>query len=517
MRVKKAFRNSVLSMMAQIILIVFGFFCQRVMNFRLGEELIGMNSVISNIIALLSVSELGIATAVVFHLYEALAQADELKIASLMNLYRKAYGVFAIVISCLGLCVLPFIHIFLKDNSFSLLYIRTIYFLWLLKTVLSYLLSYKRSILIADQKEYIVSILTLIANALNYLLIIVIVEVWQNYVLALSLNIVVEVIMNIVISCYVDKQYPYLIKHKKAPLEQTILKKIIGDIKNIFATQLSSKILISTDSLIMSSFINVSIVGLYSNYTMITQSLINIILACSNAIQPTLGNLFVEKNHEKEYRVLRQIGFIFFIGASFVAVSLFGLMRPFVTDIWLTPEYALDKWIIFWCIAILYTRTIGLPLTIMMNVTGLFKKERNLAITVAILNLVVSLVLVFDLGVVGVLLGTFVSYLVEILYRMKVLIREYMKQQDNRFYYDMVQYVLLTVVEVLIACWIKGHIYQEGSLISFVLMMAVCVIVPNGLNVLIFCRTWRFQSVWNEFLKLINGKKTVVKEDGQKS
>lgn len=510
MRVKKAFRNSILSMMAQIILIVFGFFSQRVMNLRLGEELIGMNSVISNIIALLSVSELGIATAVVYHLYSALAREDEKRIASLMNLYRKAYGIFATVISCLGLFLLPFIHIFLKDNNFTLSYIRTIYLLWLVKTVLSYLLSYKRSILIADQKEYIVSIGTLLANAMNYVLIIVIVEIWQNYVFALTLNVVVEAVMNIVISCYVDKKYTYLVKYKKEPLERNIIKKIMGDIKNIFATQLSSKILISTDSLIMSSFINVRIVGLYSNYTMITQSLINIILACSNAIQPSLGNLFVEKNHEKEYTVLRQISFLFFLGASFVAVCLFALMKPFVTDIWLTEEYALSFDIIFWCIVILYTRTLGLPLTMMMNVSGLFKKERNLAITVAILNLSVSLALVFKLQVVGVLLGTFVSYLVENLYRMKVLIKEYMNKELKTYFLEMIQYILFTIVEVGLVCWLKELIYQNASWLSFIILMIICVIVPNGLNILIFHRTWRFKSVWMVFLNLMNRKKAVV-------
>ena len=173
MRIKNAFRNSIFSILGQIILIVVGFFSQRVMNLKLGEELVGMNSVISNILALLSVTELGLSVAVVYHLYRAIADQNEKQIASLMNLYRRSYYVFAAVIGGLGLLLCPFIHVFLRKNSFTLGYIRVIFLLWLLKTVASYLLSYRRSMLIADQKEYVVSIGTLIASGMQYIFIIV--------------------------------------------------------------------------------------------------------------------------------------------------------------------------------------------------------------------------------------------------------------------------------------------------------------------------------------------------------
>ena len=68
MRLKNVFRNSFFSMLSQIVLIVVGFFSQRVMNLRMGEELVGMNGVFSNVIAILSVSELGISTAVVIYI-----------------------------------------------------------------------------------------------------------------------------------------------------------------------------------------------------------------------------------------------------------------------------------------------------------------------------------------------------------------------------------------------------------------------------------------------------------------
>ena len=500
---KNAFRNSFFVIVSQVILIVFGFFSQRVMNLRMGEELVGMNSVIANILALMSVTELGVSTAVVFHLYEALDSKDEKKIAALINLYRKAYYVFAAVIAALGLCILPFVHIFLKKNSFTLPYIRTVFLLWLIRTVVSYLFSYKRSIIIADQKEYVITIGLLLANATNYMIIIVILEVYRDFVLALSLNILVECILNLWISGYVNKKYTYLKTYRKHPLDKGIIQKIVDDIKNIFITKLSLKLLVSTDNLIISSFISVGIMGLYSNYCMITQSLINIVTALSATIQPTIGNMFIEKNHDKNFNVLRQLTFVFYVIASFSTVSLITLMTPFVADVWLNPSYTLDSSIIVCSATSFFVQTLGLPLMMMLGVTGLFKKERNLCVAVALVNLVVSLALVQYIGVAGVIIGTILSYTIQMIICIKLLVKGYMQKSIGVFVGDVLQYVALTIGELLLVTLYKLHFYDSQSIISFALLMAVCVVVPNGVNLLVYHRSWRFQSVWRMIKNMV--------------
>ena len=106
MRIKNLFRNSFFSMFSQFALLILGFFSQRAMNLYMGAELVGMNGVISNVINILSVTELGISTAIVYHLYGALARKDEHEIASLMNLYRKAYRIFAVIVFTAGMLLL---------------------------------------------------------------------------------------------------------------------------------------------------------------------------------------------------------------------------------------------------------------------------------------------------------------------------------------------------------------------------------------------------------------------------
>ena len=497
MQVDKIFKNSFFSVLSQIVLIIVGFFSQRVMNLRVGQELVGLNSVISNIIALLSVSELGIATAVVYHLYGALENNDEEQIASLMNLYRRAYFIFALFITTAGLLLLPFIHLFLKENSFALSYVRLVYLLWLIRTVLSYLLSYRRSILIADQREYIVSITLLAANVMNYGSIILILELSQDYVIALSINILVEAVSNIWLSRYVDRKYPFLKRLRKKASEKSLILRVFHDIKNIFVTRLSNKLLNSTTSLIISSFISVSITGLYSNYTLITQSVINVMNALSNAIQPSVGHMFIAGDKEKDYRALRKLSFLFFFVTAVVGSCLYSLITPFVTDIWLTDQYRLDTAIVLFCVMSCCLLILGLPLALIMNVSGLFEKERNLSILTAVVNLLLALLLIKPLGIVGVLIGSCSAYALQLLFRTYYFFRYYLKESPVRYFTDMILYILLITAEIAGTAYISSLIYQRGSFARFILILLLCAILPCLCNLLFYLRDERLISLFH--------------------
>lgn len=508
MRLKNAFRNSFFSVISQIILIIVGFFSQRVMNLSMGEELVGLNGVISNVIAILSVSELGLATAVVFHLYSALANGNEEEIAGLMNIYRKAYTIIAMVILLLGGVTLPFFHLFLKNSIFSIAYVRMIYGLWILRTVCSYLLSYKRSILIADQKEYIVSIVTLMINAANYIVCIVILQFFKRYEWVLLINIGIEFALNLWVSNYVNKKYPYLVKYGKKPLNKDLVKKIFNDIKNIFVTRVSSKILTCTDNLIISSFISVAVVGLYSNYCLITQSIVNITLAFMNAIQPSIGNLFIEKDNKKNSEVLREVTFITFLWGTFAIASIMALISPFVTDWWLGKNYELSFNVVVFCSVNCFFYILTFPLMIVMGVTGLFDKERNLSVFAALANLVVSLSLVKPLGVIGVLLGTFVSYVIQIVYRMVIFFRVYLEMEYKKYAIDLAQYIILAFGEVALTYYVTRLVYVPNSILSFLGMMLICLIIPNVLNLLMYFRSNRFKGLLGMAKSLIKPKTT---------
>ena len=404
-------------MLSQFALLILGFFSQRAMNLYMGAELVGMNGVISNVINILSVTELGISTAIVYHLYGALARKDEAEIASLMNLYRKAYHVFAVLVFAAGMAVLPFIHLFMKNNSYSLSYIRVLYAMWLVRTVS--FLSFNVPEVVADcgserihckhhrtdfkcgqlSGDYSAGYMGTELSAGAWY--------WNRN----------GSVLNIWISWYVEQKYPFLRQRRKEKSTSSLTKRIVRDLKSLFISRISEKMLYCTDNLIISGFIGVGTVGRYANYCMITQAISNILTILANTIQPTVGDYFTEKNRQRNYEILRQLTFGFFCIASVVSVGLFSLITPFVRDIWLGPSYELGWGITVFCIVVLLVRIMGLPLSLVMGVTGLFEKEKNVGASSALLNLIVSLALVKPYGMAGVLLGTLLSYLLQILYR----------------------------------------------------------------------------------------------------
>ena len=501
MKIKSLFKNSFFSLLSQLVLLLFGFLSQRAMNLYIGTELVGMNGVISNVIAMLSVTELGISTAIVYHLYSAIVHQDDKEIAALMNLYRKAYYLFAFVLGGIGLLITPFVHLFMKNVSYSLCYVRALYLLWLLRTVISYPLSYKKSLLIADQNEYVVSVATILTNIIGYSAIILFVTFTGEYLPALITGIIGDTVLNVCINRYVDKKYTFLVQFKKEKPKKELVSKIFDDLKNVFVSKLSMNLLSGTDNLIISGFINVATVGIFSNYGLITRSVSNIIRALASSIQPGVGNMFVESDRERNYQVLRQMTFLFFLIVAVAACGLYVLIDPFVEDIWLGTDFMWDPISVFLSVTACVLLGIGQPISVVMSVSGLFNREKTLSVISAVVNLVVSLALVVPFGTAGVLLGTCLAYLIQIIYRIVIFFGEYIKMNARRYVMDLFEYAVLLSGEVWLSKRAVALVYNH-SFLTFLIGMIICVLVPMCLNLLLFCRSERFKSFTKLFHKL---------------
>jgi len=376
---------------------------------------------------------------------------------------------------------------------FLVSYVRLIYVLWLSRTVLSYLLSYRRSVLIADQREYLVSIVTLLMNVLNYGSMILILLSGGSYVLALTVNMITEVVLNTVLNAYISRAYPFLGTMRREPLPGDIVRRVVQDVKNIFVTRLCSKLLYSTDNLIISGLISVGTVGLYTNYCLITQSVSNVLLALSNAIQPSIGSLFTDDDCDRDEGALRQMTFVFFLLAASCASCLLGLMTPFVSDIWLGKEFALDRTVVVWCSINCFAQTLGMPLSVVMGVTGLFDRERNLSVLSAAVNLIFSVWLVHYFGISGVLAGTFGAYCVQIVFRVRFFFRDYLGRSCGRYVTELAGYTALAAAELAVTGITADFCYGSGGMVRFVLAALVSALLPLTANLLVFCRSERLR------------------------
>ena len=207
MRTKKAFLNTVIGLLSALITTFLSFFLNRVFLSTLGLDYLGLNGIFSNALGMLSLTELGIGMAISYELYAPLAQNDTKRIAALMNLYKKAYYIIAGITFFVGIVVGIFICTTAKTSEIPIIE-RFIYFmLFLCNNCCTYLLAYKRTLLEADQKSYVISMITSCATIIATVTKIIALYFFSSYISYILISIVQTISINVIVSAYIDKNY----------------------------------------------------------------------------------------------------------------------------------------------------------------------------------------------------------------------------------------------------------------------------------------------------------------------
>lgn len=496
-------KNSAVALVSRVALVAGGFFLQATMANALGQENLGLNSVFTNIVSLLSLAEMGIATAIVYNLYAPLENRDEAAISALMRLFARAYRAIGLAVAAIGLMLMPFVHIFLKDSTFSLGYVRGVFLLFLLQTVLSYFLSYKRSLIIADQRAYVVNTIDMVSHVISAVGGILIIKFTQSFIWYLLYAAIVAFLANAAIAICAKKLYPNVNYREKIP--EGVSAKVFGNVRNVFIMKLSGAILNSTDSLIISSFVGVMASGLYDNYYKLTAAIMAFLSAMATAVQPTLGHMFVTDTKKSLDGTLKNYTFILYMISSFCGVSLLCLMTPFITDIWLSPQYEMEFRVVAICAVNFFLMAVRQPIWSMLEVSGLFAQNRNTSLVGAGLNLIISLALVKPLGMFGVFIGTFVSQAAQVVLKTRVLYKTAFELSARGFVTQFVIYFAIFFAECAAAYAICSRL--GGGIAGFFTKMAVCAALPNAVNLIIYYKTDRFTYLLKTFVPKLAAKR----------
>ena len=408
-RTEHSIRNTTVAMITQIVSVLLSFVTRTVFIKKLGADYLGVNGLFSNILTMLSLAEMGVGTAIIYAMYKPLAEKDEKKISALMSLYERLYRIIGLVVAGIGLALVPFLDVFIKERP-AIPYLEGIYLLYLANTVFSYFFTYKRSIIIADQQGYLSNLNTTNFLILQNIVQIVLLQATGNYYLFLITQIVCTVISNVVISRKADRMYPYLRKYKKETLtksdKQSLWKSVVG----MMSSKLGAAVVNGTDNLLISAFVGVYTVGLYSNYKLIVNTVKTLFVQCVSAVTASVGNLNATESREKSSEFFFKIDFVNYVLAYFGSLYIFSLINPFV-ELWLGKEYILSMKVVLVLILDFYVIQMRQAPQIYINTYGLFWQIKWKSILEAVINLMVSLLFVayFKWGVFGVLLGTLVS------------------------------------------------------------------------------------------------------------
>lgn len=298
MRIQNSLKNILFGLSGQIISIGMGFVVRTVFIYTLGIEYLGVDGLFTSILLMFSLANLGFDTAIIYSLYRPLAEKDIYKIQALMNLYQKAYRLIGVVVLLLGLSLLPFLD-YLVNADTMIKDINIIYLLFLISSVSSYYFVYKQSIIIADQSNYIISkihtLFIIISNALQIVLLIII----SDYIVVLIVQLTLKVIENVYIANKANKLYPFLKEKNNAKLSKADRREFFENLYSLLLYKISGVVINATDNIIISKFIGIIWVGVYSNYLLILNTLNTLLGYLFYSITASVGNLNVKENAEK--------------------------------------------------------------------------------------------------------------------------------------------------------------------------------------------------------------------------
>lgn len=491
MRSNATLKNSIWGIVQQVLVCVLSMFSRRVMLDTIGVEGVGLNAFLTSVITMLSLAELGIGTAIVYHMYAPLAEGDTDRITKLLRFYKQIYRAIAGAILLIGLSLLPFMDKIVSDVSYSNGYVCAIFLLFLLNTTLSYLFTYKRSLISADQKQYIIIIYDLvykIATILVGILVLLLTRELAYYLIMLTVFTVAE---NILISKKADTLYPY-IKENRGSLEKGEKLQIAKDVRHIFVGKVSGVITNSTDSILINTLVGTIQNGLYSNYNIIIGTLSSTVKQFSSAMRGSVGNLIAVETPERVDKVLNRLLFIMFLIGSFFAVCLSGLIDPFITLIF-GNGLLLDRATVYICIANLYIATADAPMSNVIVAAGLFKYDKYIAIAGSFVNLVISFVLGKRIGMTGILIGTTCTLVIQFVFKVVVFYKKYLKRSFVQTLLKSALFAAVTVAEIVLVIFISGFVHMKNPYAEFVVLALLSASVPIAAACGLFFKTDGFQ------------------------
>lgn len=484
-------KNGAISIITNILTVGIGFIAQAIFVRTLGSEYLGVNGLFSNIISVLGIVELGIGTTIIYHLYKPIAQGDIKLINQLMNFYKKSYRIIAFIIAVLGILLIPFLNIIvgttnIKEN------IYVIFLLFLIDIVFSYLLTYKRSILYANQETYIVNIIHIGYLIFMNLFQIIILLSTMNYILFLGIKIFFRVLENIIITIVANKKYSYIKERNTDKLDSDIVGEIIKKVKSMFFHKIGDIVVLGTSNIIISTFLGVSMVGVYSNYTLITNALNNLLSQMYGSIVSSVGNLLTENNSKKAYKIYLKMSFINKYIAILFSAMFICLIEPFIT-IWVGEQFLLSKLTIVLITLNFYIHNLRNTMNTYKSAAGIFYEDRFVPIIIALVDIILSVVLVNVIGINGVFIGIIIATLIYHVYDYpKYVYNKIFERLGREYIKQVIQELFLFLIIVVSSFILINFVNFDNIILNLFVRALLCFTFVNIMMIIIFRKKFRY-------------------------
>lgn len=465
-----------------------------------GAELLGINGLFSNVIALLSLADLGFSTAMTYSYYKPVAENDYDKIAALNGFYKKVYSIIALGITLIGLALIPFLkHIINLPGEVEHLYLY--YLLTLAGTVVSYLFVYKTTVLYAYQQGYVVAKYNMIVNAVSQIIQIAGMLIFKNYILYLVITVVFNLINNLYISHVTDKRFPFI--NKKIRISKEDKKDIFSNLSSVFIYKVSSTMMNSTTNIIISKLVGTITVGFYSNYLTVTNMITGYVSMAFTSFTASLGNLIVKDSKEKQFHVFKEIQTISAWFCIVISSCVYALINDFIV-IWVGKDFLLDDYTVLAIGVNFFLTCILNPIWIFREAAGIYRKTKYIMLICAVLNVGLAIILGHYLGLCGILFAGAISKLLTyIWYEPIVLFRDFFGHSPLYFFGTSFVIAAATAVTGAVLYFVQSSIPFDGIL-GFIIKGCCCFIIANLIYLVMYFKNKNFRNLLVRIKKLVS-------------
>lgn len=499
-RTKNTTRNIIWGFGNTFLKMLLAFISRTVMLKILGEEYLGLSSLFSSILIVLNLADLGFASAIVYSMYRPIADDDQETICALLALYKKIYRIIGVAVLILGLSLLPLLKYLIQGTVPSAVNIYWVYLIYLINSVLSYwMFAYLGSILTAHHRNDITVKISSCLTVIQYFLQIGLLLVVENYYYYLIIIPMITLLNNIMIARTVKKYFPqyYARGEVSKEVKNGIRKKVGG----LFLSKVCGTTRNSLDNIVISSFLGLTYVAMYSNYYYILSSVHSILTIIGQSMLAGVGNSIAKDTPEKNYNDFTKFSFLYAWVAGWCCCTLLALYNHFMY-IWVGSDLMFSPYIAVLFSAYLYMVCTTDIKNVYVDATGLWWENRNRSICETLVNLVLNFTLGFYFGVTGILVATLITIVaINFVWGNYILFKHYFVNQNlwKHFAYH-VYYICVTILAAALTYLACGTLPSYG-IVFLIGKLSICAIVPNAVFFLFYYKIKFYRSARDTILR----------------
>jgi len=498
-------KNLIAGITLSLVMTLLGFITRKIFVDTIGVEYLGLNGLLQNILGIMTLLEGGFATSVIYNMYKPLAEDNKVEILGLLQLYKKVYRYIALGISLFGLGLYPFLKFFIEDSD-NLDYLGIVYFIFLFNSIIQYFTAYKWSLINASQQNYKLASINLSYQLILSCSKIAILYYTKNYILFLIVESICNIGLNVAVVRKADKLFPYIVNAPKYKVKPGVKSNIITNMKALFLHSLGGYFMHSTDNIVMSAYIGVGIVGLYSNYTLLTSTIKSFTSQILNSFSESVGNLIAAESNEYSYQVFKTIYFVNFITVSIPVIILAVTAQPFL-NWWLGSQYVLSNQVLALILLNFYIDGMRTSILTFKSKAGIFTQDKFTPLLQGLINLILSLLLVRCWGLGGVLFATSISIVAISFWQWPRLIYRYVFHVKLKvFFYRYFVYFIAFSISLIASVFISNLINFVGVFLQAIINGLLSVIVTFVVYFLFFKNTNEFNQLKYYCLSIIHAK-----------